>query len=702
MDPPSLAQDLNHASLENLWACLDRVYTEKNFLVISQGLSKLVNCLTPFLNVRKRGKFEQLTWLDEIAHSPALLRSLSAHSSLIVLVETSDRDLALLRQLWTNLEGTRHQAVLIVRDLTRSFYYELCAKIFMQDALSLLSSAADVDLKRLSVRVTAQCRLLNWEMYPICIEDFVLTLGMDKGGLDAYFNNPIQVVSGLVDAVAKVVSKFVGRKDVIKLKNAFAKGDHASLLLNVLLNDKLPDLVATQFSANEAEFYSKMLTGNTDIVVLERNLDYFPLLLSHMTYLALLDDLFGTADEYNSILETEENLNDELYENLKHLNFGSICAKLNKLAKYLQLEYCASDKMSDLQEIKQLVLNLGNLTSKHDLVRKHTALSENVLTRIKADLDSDYTYNFREKLLELQNEIFDLDYRQQVQKLMAVFNLSVPHDSILCLVVLISLMNDGIRKKDLDAIERELGLQYGSEPLLVLRNLQEKKLVKLNTKGNDFFGAFTFGKTELESMTTTPTTTSTKIGAFPAPNNASEAARNIGYEDIALVGVSAGQDVYKSTYALISKFWNLHPLEEEEEETLGPIESVADYAQPSFALTGATVPLMYRLVESLYSREFLKYKPVNSVYKRPNWANLNLDTMFKGQTIDKNVCDELDNRKNPARVSTRQEYVIVVVVGGITRSEISAFAHLQSKISKRILVVTSGLLNTKKFMESMK
>lgn len=708
MEAPPLEKELNHASLDNLLQCLDRVYTDNNLFVISQDLSQIVNYLSPFLTLKKRGKFEDLTWLEKFASNSEIVSSLSNYGTIIIVLDNKNSDLSLLKSLWDTLGSSRQRVTLLVKNLTRSFYYDLCAKIFGADTSSLLDIAADVDLKQPSIRMSAHCRLMNWETYPICIEDFVFTLDMDNGGLESYLKDPIHLVSELSLAVAKIISKSTSRKDIIKLKNAFAKGDHSSLLLSIFLNSKIPELISSLFTPNEAEFYSKKLTGNTDIVVLERNLDYFPLVLSHMNYLGLLDDLFGITDEYSGALESNEKLNDELYENLKHLNFGSIGAKLNKLAKYLQLEYSNSDKLSDLREIKQLVKNLGNLTTKHELVKKHTTLSELVLNKIKSDLESEYTYNYSEKWLQLQNEIFDLDYRLQIQKVHGLMNLDVPEQTILCAVVLVSLINDGIRKKDLDAIERELGLNYGFEPLIVLRNLIEYKIVKINTKGNDFFGAFTFGKTELETMATTTTTTTTTTATIKGPGSVSPAVNDknvdssdeIGYEDITMVGVSGGQDVYKSTYTLISKFWNLHPLDEEE-NSAGPTESVSDYSLPSFALTGATVPLLVRMVESLYSREFLKYKPVNSIFKRPNWVNLNLDTMFKGQTVDRNLCDELDNRKNPAKASTRQEFLIVVILGGITRSEISALAYLQGRLSKKILVVTSGIVNTRKLITAL-
>lgn len=674
---------LNDSTLENLHGALAKVTTSGNLLVLARPLSSLLNFLTPFLNLKTRGKFDKTIWLDTLLETSTDI--VENYATIIFIIQ--DSDLAAFSLAWAQLNLLKIKVCVIVKDLSRSFFFELSTKVFRANRESLLTKISDSDIRSSVHRLSPTCRLINWQTHPVCVQDFVYTLDMAQGGLKLYFFNPIEQTSKLSDAVVDIMSQTTSSSNIFKLKNAFAKGDHSSLLLNVLQEEKIPEFVGSKLAPNEQDFYMNKLRGNVDLVVLERNLDYFPLFLSQLNYMGLLDDLFCIEDEYNEILTNKERVNDELYENLRHLNFSSIGVKLNQLARYIQLEYENSDKLKDLHEIKKLVSNLGSLTTKQELVKKHTGLSEAVMKKIRENKEGDEKYNLKEQWLALQNDLFDLEYRPQVARLRHLVNEYATFPIIASLAVLVSLINDGIKQKDLEALESDVHQNFGLELLLVFRKLVECKLIKVNARSNDFFGNFTFGKTEIE--TTTTSTASSTVAA-------KEAAEERTYDDISLLGVTGAQDAYKSTYTLINKFWNLHPAED---SATNAVEAVLDYAQPSFALSSGTVPLLARIVESLYLRDFLKYRPVISISKRPNWNNLNLDTMFRGHTIDRNLCDELDSRKSTAVTDSRQQYVIVVILGGITRLEISVLRHLQSKLPKKLMVVTSGIVNNRKLLQ---
>lgn len=691
MDALELGDHFNRSSRDNLFTSISHIDTDNNLLVTSREISKLLNFLTPFLVLKEKGKFNGTVFIDDDLSAEDLTRISLISKSIAIIVKNDDSGIKDLKKLWSILDHKDSINIsVVVQNFSKSFYHQVLFEVLNSHENSF-TTCAELDESTPVIRLSAHCKLFPWKVYPVLINDNVLSLNMDSGGLSEYLNNPLHVVSSLSDGIVDILSETTALDNTIKLKNIFAKGDHSCLLVKTLIDDKFPKFLSSELSYTQQEFYLKKLSGNADLVVLERNIDYFPLLLSHMNYMGLLDDMFGTEDELNNILSTKEKLDDELFQNIKHLNFGSIGVKLNKLARYIQLEFENSDKLNDLAEIKQLVKNLGSLTSKQDMVRKHTQLSETILGYIKSDTTGEYKFNIREKWLELQNELFDLDYKQQLKRAFTMIDQCAPFEIVMSLVALISLINDGLRQSDMDLIKKSIQLNFGLKGALTLRNLLEHKIIRVNTKGNDFFGTFTFGKTEIE--TTTASTLLTTAGGH------SKVSDEMGFEDAASVGISSGQDIYKSTYTLISKFWNLHPLEEDITDT-SAIETVVDYANPSFALPAATVPLTARIVESLYSREFLKYKPVNNVSKRPNWNNLNLDTMFKGQTIDKNINDTLDNRNIPKK-HMGQQYVILVLLGGVTRSEISVFQYLQKKIDRKILIVTTGLVNNKNLLQAM-
>lgn len=689
-DSTELGPSINLTTTERLYDVLRKVHTSNNLFVLTQKLSQLLNHLTSVLELKAKGKFDRIVWLETLASSDDVLQYLAGYGGLIIVLDDSHESLDLFSQIWPHLNRQKVKVNMIVKDLGRAFYYEM-SKITGLPPDDLFKNATNVALTVGALRINSLVRVLNWQTLPVCVDEFVFSLNMESGGLQLYLENPIAQISLLSDALVQLVNH-TKLGDTMKFKNVFAKGDHSAVLSNILINDKLTQYLAEAFSPSEREFYTTKLRGNTDLVIVERNLDFFPLLLDHMNYLGLLDDLFGTLDELNNVLASGDKLNDELYDNIKDLNFASIGMKLNKLARYIQLELGNKDKVSDLQEIKELVKNLGNLTSKQELVRKHTALSEAILEKIKNNRDGDGKHDIREKWLELQNELFELDYKKQITKFHDLLNQGCTMAIALSFVSLISLINDGIKPKDFTAIEELIHCNFGLEAALALRKMLDLKLLKAVNKSTDFFSGFTFGKSEIETTTTTTSTDSTA-------NVDSTSTTDKVYDDINLLGITGGQDVYKSTYTLISKFWDLHPLEEKGDESV--IESISDYPHPSFAYPSATVPLLLRLIESLYFRDFLRYKPVNNIHRRPNWERLNIEAMFRGQTIDDNICDESDAQKQDRNEKSRPEYVVAVFVGGITRGEITVLKHLQSRLqaqNRKLFVLTSGLVNNRKLI----
>lgn len=684
-----LGQRLNAASSSNLLGLLKIVTSSNNLFVPSKELSPLLNYLTPFLNLKSAGNFDKIFWLDALADSPDL-HSIIESYSLIILIRSHELDLQLLIKIWNKI---RHNSLtLIVKDLNRSFHYEISKRLFKDELL--LEQITLIDEDRTVFETSSHVQLMKWKTHPICIQDFVFSIDLDDGGLLLYFQNPFEQVSQLSDAVVDILRYSTSQDNMFKLKNAFAKGDHSSLLLNNLLDEKIPEMLSKYLNSGQQEFYLNILRGNTDLVVLERNLDYFPLLLSPTNCMGFLDDIIGTKDEYNNELTNGVKLQEETYKMLKHINVSSIESLLRDAARALRTEREAleekNNKAKQTSELKAYLNDVSALDARNKEFEKYIDLIEMAFGRFDSNKTGNEKYDIAKEWLGIQNSLFDDDYKSRLASIFQLMNEYTSFERVITLVALVSLSSDGIFQSDYDKIELEITVNYGLESALTLRNLTEYNLIRIN-ENSSFLANFQFGRTE----TVTPSTE----GAAAASGAVSEERT---YEDLSLLGLSGGQDVYKSmyTYTLISKMWNLHPPDDNQVT----VKSIEDYVLPNFTLASNTVPLTNRIVESLYYREFLTYSPVNNIYRRPNWKKLNLDTMIKGQTIDENLCDDLDDRKTLQTTGLREEYVIVVLVGGITRSEISVFQHLQSRLQmkkKTLLVVTSGLVNNRKLLKCM-
>lgn len=692
-------------SLEALLEALSRTYTSNNLLILDPRLLGLINHLTPFSTFKKKANFDQLLLLDSINGESGDV--LDSFGGVIVLLDGYSASLnAFTTLVNTFLKQRKIKTTLVVKNLTRSFIYEINAALKGDLSFGHISET-DVSTNASLVRLTPSIRLVNWNVGPLYLGNQLLSLDMPYGGLELYFTQPLEQISALGDVMVGLIENGIdsdgSKKRLLKVKNYYGKGDHSKLLISLLQNDKVPDFLNRKLNNHEKDFYLTKMRGNTDVVVLDRNLDFSSVFLNQLNYQGLIDDLFEINELLNLVTignNANFKLDDDLYGgSLKDLNFASIGVKLNKLAKYIQLKFQLKDNLTDLKEIRQLVSSLGDLTNKQELVKKHTQISESILDYIKLGsalpdtepLQSKEKFNQYETFLNFQNDVFDLDYKEHMAQLASFIDQNFSKCILISTVVLISTVNNGIKEKDFENLQQELIKDFGIEAASVLGSLVDYKIVKLvASTGNDLFAGVLSGLTRGNNLY------ASEVRSPSAPPENPEEFEN--HHDL---GITGGQDAFKSNYTLISKFWNLHPVVEEDVQ--GEDGSLyTEYPHPSFALPANTVPLLCRFVEALYFRDFLTYKPVNNVLKRPNWDGLGLDSMFHGLGVDINVCDTSDDKKRAYEGQDKQtEYVVVVILGGVTRGELSVFQYLQAKmeargIDKKIVVVSSGIATSRK------
>ncbi|CAK9435415.1 uncharacterized protein LODBEIA_P01420 [Lodderomyces beijingensis] len=673
-------RQFNEATLQSLLAQLDKIYSTNNLLVLDPTLSSLINRLTSFSTIKEHGKCQNVTWLnDDLASIPANV--FAKYSSLVFILPESQNALSKLKNYTKSISQSVSSSIkfnIVVKDLTRRFLLQINRQF---DGIGDFEKVLSLPNLSKPFAITSKIKVFNWCTDPIYSDGVLITTnGASLAGIHDYFERPLKQMNQLIDALIKVL--FVGvkhetkHKHLFKLRNVYAKGSHASLLVEMLINSKIPEYLNENMQPTEIEFYTEKLHSNTDLVVVERNLDFFPVVFNQLNYHGIVDDLFGI--NFENIVDFNENVgkdlsHDDLYNNdLKHLNFSTVGSRLNTLAKFIkqQFEDSGHKDEANISEMKALVMALGNLSVQQELIRKHTVIGENVVKKVEKEY---------EKFLTFQNDIFDMDYKLQISKLKSFINLNYPIDNIWTILLLIGYINDGILNKDLDKISNELQDNFGLEAALALQKIVDLKLIRvINDSSNDFFTSL--GLTSQKKRT-------------PVPQREDEETT---------LGITGGRDVFKSNYTLINKFWNLHPLQEEGDGIKDDSKKADNqestslttlYPAPSFTLPGGTVPLIYRLVESLYLRDFLKYKPINNLKRRPNWDNLGLNTMFAGRTLDLNLQNVNDDKS---------KYLVVVVMGGITRSEITCFKYLEEKLKERgnhkeIIILSSGIVNHRKF-----
>lgn len=662
---------VNERSVENLIEIFESIYTRNNLLVLNNELTSLINFLTPFLRLKEVGKFDKLVKYDQFDEWRDAIESFDG---LIVLVDEESQGNEKLLELSRFIDKvkTRTKVYLVVQNLTKSTVYQL--RQYLSATTVNSSGVVEQPVGARHVKLLASVRLYNWEVNPVLLDqDHVFSLEMANGGLNSYFEQPLELLSKLSQGFIQLLAlspEFTGSAKLLKLRNIYAKGDHASLLVKLIQNDRIPDFLNLKFSALEQQFYYSKLKGNVDLVVLERNLDFASVAFNQLNYQGLIDDLWGIKNNKIQHLTTQldlllELLDDTLYFDLQDLNFATIGSKLNQLARSIQSEFLKKDNLTSITEIKTLVSNLGPLTNKQELIKKHTEISESILNYMKFGNITDdpkltqfNTINEYEVYLGFQNDLFDLDYKQQIFKLKEFLEQRFSLKIIILSLILVSIVNDGIKERDYDQISEEVVQNFGIEGKFTLDSLVTRCVIKVVSGQSDYLGALSFRSTAI-------TSTGSGIGAGVSGGiDESVDDESSDYSNLDMIGILGGQSGIKGQFSYIDKFLNLHPQANEEtiEEKDGSL--LKEYPNPTFALPASTVPIITRLVESLYLRDFLTYKPVNNLSRRANWDNLGYDTMFQGKLIDINVCDTLDEkrRRNQLVVLLQVRLPVVLVI----------------------------------------
>lgn len=592
-----LFKSINDNVINDLFNIFDKIYTSDHLLVLDKELSPLINYLVPFKTFKQKGKFDKIIWLGEdiIEH----------HQNIVIIADNL-----------TKFNIPDHSRVtVIVKNLSKSKLYEISQS---NSGLNLdLDNIINNDLTFIRGR---NVKIYNWKMNGITVNG-LLTL-QDNNCINNYFNEPIKQINELNEGLINLIDR-----EGIKINNIYSIGHNSEKLIdnfevkkNQYLNDRMNNL--------QQEFYLNKMKPTHNLIVVDRNIDYIPLTMNQINYVGLIDDLIDIKINLIKLNDEETiKINDELFENLKFLNFSLIGLKLNKLAKLIKNQYNSNPNDLDLIKIKGLIKNLSNLNKQQDLIKKHTNISEHLLNKIK--FNGDNKFDEYEIFLNFQNDIFTMTYKAQISKLNEFLLMNMNERIIINCIILISVVNHGWKSKDLETLKSSLICNFGIEILNKVDNLLKFKLIK--------------------------------------------------YQDIEDTYDTNLTDVHNSTYTLLNKFWSLHPEEPEEPEE---VNEISDYKSPNFTLPSNTIPLIIRIIESLFSREFLTYKPLNKITKQPSWENLSLNKMFKVPIIE-NKTNELVDKS------------ILIFLGGITYSEISCINYLNSKLKSKghnISIISNGII----------
>lgn len=225
------------------------------------------------------------------------------------------------------------------------------------------------------------------------------------------------------------------------------------------------------------------------LILLDRTVDLLTPLATQLTYEGLIDELFeiknttahfpsenfDTEDEKDIMSDKKQvilNSADELFAEIRDKNFLAVGAVLSKRANMIKSELEERSGMGSVEQMKVLVAKLPHILAIKKSLGIHTPIAE----LIKQVTDSS---EFLDSLQLEQELMLGVD----TDKIQSHIEDCIAHEQplikVLRLICLQSATNSGLKQKVLEYYKREIIHTYGFEHILLLTNLEDAGLLKV-------------------------------------------------------------------------------------------------------------------------------------------------------------------------------------------------------------------------------
>ncbi|KAK6790392.1 hypothetical protein RDI58_014192 [Solanum bulbocastanum] len=314
----------------------------------------------------------------------------------------------------------------------------------------------------------------EYPLYLIPLDEDVLSFELDA----AYKEHLVDGDTTSLWHIAKAIHKLEFSFGLIP--NVRAKGKASVRVADILNRMQSEEPVNTSEQMGVPEI-------NT-IILLDREVDMITPMCSQLTYEGLLDEFLGISNGAveldSSIMGVQQegkkikvplNSSDKLFKEIRDQNFEVVVQVLRQKATSMKQDYTEMQTTNQtVSELKDFVKKLNSLPE----MTRHINLGQHLTTftskpSFLARLDMEQT------LVEAESYDICFEYIEEM------IHKQEPFINVLRLLILFSITNSGLPKKNFDYLRRELLHSYGFEHIATLNNLEKSGLLKKQeTKSN--------------------------------------------------------------------------------------------------------------------------------------------------------------------------------------------------------------------------
>ncbi|MCQ2816504.1 MAG: Sec1 family protein [archaeon] len=308
---------------------------------------------------------------------------------------------------------------------------------------------------------------LNAEVYPLDYD--ILSIEQGEALKELYINNNFNCLSMLARTIVKFETVFG------KIKNKYSKGNFSKILFNLLEGQEENSLFD-----NENEILA--------CVMMDRGVDFLTMFCSDFVYEGLLNDYFGinlnSIKVSTDILSKEDKADsikidlsskDKFYHMIKNYAFSKLSTFLPIRLKQHNLIMEQGKKSNELTEVSQTLKKIKVIKEERTSLIRHINLADHIsktmrLPKTKQRLQMEQILLAGEqppKFMEfLEDEV----------------NRKAPLTKVLKILCIDSLVEGGIKPKNLEPIKRDILFTYGYDKLFLLKNLEKMDILKNQSK----------------------------------------------------------------------------------------------------------------------------------------------------------------------------------------------------------------------------
>jgi hypothetical protein len=527
-------------------------------------------------------------------------------------------------------------------------------------------------------------------LYFIPLEQDLLSLELQDSFSDLYLRKDPTCIHTAARALMQMQRKHGLFPRII------GKGDNAHRLMALLLR------MRAEAAAEEPEDSSRIGTMPSSfiesLILIDREVDFGTVLLTQLTYEGLIDELYGIKDnqadldisivgpppgQQNPSAPIARGMkrkvlldsSDKLYEQLRDANFATVGPVLNKVARRLESDFDSRHTAKSTSELRDFVTKLPGFQAEQQSLKIHTGLAEDIMKQTRSDL-------FTRALQVQQNLVAGSEPTLQHDSIEELIARDAPLPMVLRLLCLESCVTNGLKPKDLEHFRRLILHAYGYQHLLTLDSLAKIGLL-IPRQGSGFPAIPGTGNNPSNASTTKTNYAYLRKSLRLIYDDVNETSP----DDIAYVYSGYAPLSVRLVQAIIQKS---HLLAFTKSPSSQPQSQTSTSTSASQATTTNGIsPLAHGWQGFEDPLKSLRGQTFNKIQKAEEGAT-------KARTVL--------GGSSAGTARGERKMVVVMFLGGITRTEISALRFLANgsdgEAKRKILICTTGVVSGNGVVES--